>query len=176
MTYSLWIDGAVNVHRDPCGHYHHNTLVHCKLETGVLERGPVLFTAPNGERYTAKLWTGTSIEFPTTIDQLGDRILELVVSWPAIPGISLKDTRAVSCSNDLYQEVIAEMLLRDPGIFLHFQGGNDQDQCTSPCLRCRESLPAIPKDILRKDLELLKNNSIEGIALSAEDMLNQLGK
>lgn len=181
MTFKLWIEEAIEVHRDPCGHYHHWTILVCRLKNGILNQGPVLFTTHEGERYVSKLvagnigiLSGKPVTFPSTAEDIDDQILEIMVSFPAVKGPPLKDTWATDCSPEVFREVINEMLVRDPALFFHYEGGNDQDRCTRPCGECSRALHELPEDIYQQKLEALTQHPKKGVAYSAKRHLDRL--
>jgi hypothetical protein len=177
MTFKFQIADAVEIFKDPNGHYHHWTVLVGRLVEGTMHLGDGIgIPAVDGTKIGARIGGfdayrvrfGSEVSFDQYTDPFG-----VMVSSPAPSQREIAMSAATSLSASELHELAGWALRHRPARLLHDRGPNGRglrcQDCTRPLYSQSPVLHADFKAILRD----LQHDSAAYIADFARDIINK---
>ena len=177
MTFEFQITDAVEIFKDPIGHYHHWTILIGRLVRGTIHLAdPICIPAADGTKMVARVGSfdaygrrfGSELSSKDYADPLG-----VMVRSPAPSRMEIAMGLATSSSSTEFHELIGWALQHRPARLLHDRG---PDRRGVPCPECMRVLfsagPALYPEF-EPILRDLRHAPDKYIAKSAQDVLDK---
>jgi hypothetical protein len=139
MTFKFKLEDAIEVYRDPIGHYHHWTILVGSVTEGTIHRSDLIsIPCLDGTKVASRILDFVlfhrSIGVEVSAGQFSDPIG--IVAWrPAAKKEEIAHDAATDCSEEVFEATIRWTLANKPSRLLHDRGPNgfgyDCNECTT---------------------------------------------